>query len=269
MNRPINEAKVVFLGDGFMATAIIDGMVQSGAYPAKNIYVKGIIPEKTAALAEKYGLNLAVDTDISDADIVVLAFKPQGLGEAAEMYAPLIKEGTTVISILAGITISSLEKLFAGTKIVRVMPNLALSVGVGASGYSLGSLADESDALATEAMFGGTGITARVEEEKLADIMALSGSGPAYFCLMCEELMRYANECGLEEDTARRFAVQTLLGAAKLSAVDNDPATVRSRITSPGGTTNAAICAMQEAGIAHTIEKGYDACKKRGEELAK
>ena len=265
----LKKAKVVFLGDGFMASAIIDGMVQSEAYPRENIYVKGIIPEKTAALCEKYGVNLAEDTDVSTADIVVLAFKPQGLPEAAQVYAPLISEGVTVISILAGITISSLEKLFAGKKIVRVMPNLALSVGAGASGYALGTLADGSDALATEAMFGGTGITARVEEEKLADIMALSGSGPAYFCLMCEELMRYAEESGLEPETARRFAVQTLLGAAKLSSVENDPAGVRARITSPGGTTGAAICAMQEAGIADIIEKGYDACKRRGEELAR
>ncbi len=269
MKTPINEAKVVFLGDGFMAGAIIDGMVQSGAFPRENIYVKGVIPEKTAALCEKYGVNAASETDISTADIVVLAFKPQGLGEAASMYTPLIKEGTTVISILAGITICSLENLFSGARIVRVMPNLALSVGAGASGYSLGTLADDSDGEAVEAMFGGTGITARVTEEQLADVMALSGSGPAYFCLMCEELMRYATECGIDEDTARRFAVQTLLGAGKLSAVDNDPAGVRSRITSPGGTTNAAICAMQDAGFAHIIEKGYDACKRRGEELSK
>lgn len=269
MIKPTNEAKVVFLGDGFMASAIIDGMVQSGIYPAENIYVKGVIPEKTAALCGKYGVNEAEDADISTADIVVLAFKPQGLPEAAEMYSPLIKEGITVISILAGITISSLEKLFKGTRIVRVMPNLALSVGAGASGYSLGALADTSDGEAVEAIFGGTGITACVAEEKLADIMALSGSGPAYFCLMTEELIRIAEENGIDADTARKFAVQTLLGAAKLSAVDNDPAGVRARITSPGGTTNAAICAMQEAGMADIIEKGYDACKRRGEELAK
>lgn len=269
MKTPINKAKTVFLGDGFMASAIIDGMVQSGVCPGENIFVRGVIPEKTAALCEKYGINEAGDGDIAAADIVVLAFKPQGLPEAAPMYAPLIKEGTTVISILAGIAISSLEKLFTGARIVRVMPNLALSVGAGASGYSLGTLADEGDGEAVEAIFGGTGITARVEEEKLADITALSGSGPAYFCLMAEELMRIAEGNGVDADTARRFAVQTLLGAAKLSAMDNDPAGVRARITSPGGTTNAAICAMQDAGMADVIEKGYDACKRRGEELAR
>lgn len=269
MNKPVNETKAVFLGDGFMASAIIDGMVQSGAFPVENIYVKGVIPEKTAALAEKYGIKTAKEADVCTADILVLAFKPQSLPEASETYAPLIKEGTTVISILAGITISSLEKLFPGTRVVRVMPNLALSVGAGASGYSLGTLADESDGEAAEAIFGGAGITARVEEDKLGDITALSGSGPAYFCLMAEELIRIAEENGLEPDTARNFAVQTLLGAAKLCAVDNDPAGVRARITSPGGTTNAAVCAMQEAGFGDIIKKGYDACKKRGEELAK
>lgn len=265
----IKEAKIVFLGDGFMASAIIDGMVQSDVCPAENIYVKGIIPEKVAALCEKYCLNIGTDTDITEADIVVLAFKPQGLSEAAPVYSPLIKKGATVISILAGITIATLEQLFPETRVVRVMPNLALSVGVGASGYSLGTLADDSDGEVVEAIFGGTGITARVTEDKIADIMALSGSGPAYFCLMTEQLMAYAAECGLDDDTARRFAVQTLMGAAKLSAEDLDPATVRARITSPGGTTNAAICAMLESGFEKVIKEGYDACKRRGEELAK
>ena len=265
----LKEAKIVFLGDGFMASAIIDGMVQRGTFPKGNIFVKGVIPEKTAALCEKYGINPANESHIRTADIVVLAFKPQGLSEAAQMYAPLIKEGTTVVSILAGITLSSLQGLFNGTKIVRVMPNLALSVGAGASGYALGTLADKDDAAAVEAMFGGTGITAQVSEEELGDIMALSGSGPAYFCLLTEQLIARAVSCGIGEETARRFAVQTLMGAAKLCAVENDPEGVRARITSPGGTTNAAICAMLEGGFENVVTAGYNACKKRGEELAK
>lgn len=270
MKKPLSEAKTVFLGAGFMAGAVIAGMVQGGVCPPENIRVKGgSHPEKAQALADKYGAGLAEEEDIKQADVIVLAFKPQSLPEAMEQYKSLITPGTTVISLLAGYSCASLEKYLPGCAVVRTMPNLALSVGAGATGYCLGTLADESDAAVAEAVFGAAGVVVRVSEEQIGDVTAISGSGPAYFCLLAESIIKTAEERGIEAHTARELAVQTLLGAALLVCEESDPQGVRARISSKGGATLAATEAMTAAGFGSAVKAGYEACVRRSAELGK
>lgn len=270
MKKQISEAKIVFLGAGFMAGAVIAGMVQGGVCPPENIRIKGgKHPEKAQALADKYGAGVAQDGDIKQADVIVLAFKPQSLPEAMEQYSSLISPGTTVISLLAGYSCAALEGYLPWCALVRTMPNLALSVGAGATGYCLGTLAGESDAAAAEAIFGAAGVVVRVCEAQIGEVTAISGSGPAYFCLLAESIIKTAQERGVDGKTARELAVQTLLGAALLVSEDADPQGVRARISSKGGATLAATDAMSAAGFESAVKAGYEACVRRSAELGK
>lgn len=271
MKNKLSDANIVFLGSGFMASALIRGMVGHGLAAAEHIAVRGAAhPEKIDALRAAYGVRAASDADIAATDMVVLAFKPQNLADAAAQYAPLIAPGTLVLSILAGVPCATLERLFDGVHVVRAMPNLALSVGLAATGYCAGTDAQESDLCAVREIFDTLGVCAQVEESRMSDITALSGSGPAYFYLLTEAMIDTAVARGMDAVGARGLAVQTLIGAARLIADSGDaPADARAKITSKGGTTEAAVREMLAAGFTDAVARGMDACARRSDELGK
>ena len=270
MKKTLKNAKIMFLGSGYMAGALIRGMIEKELAPPAHIFVKGgAHPEKVSALAEQYEIQIAQEEDIRDADLVVLAFKPQNFKDAMRVYAPYFSPETTVFSILAGIPCTSIEQAISGCPVVRLMPNLALSVGLSATGYCLGRYASESDAAAAQELFGALGAAAQVEEAEMSAVTAVSGSGPAYFYYLAEAMIDAAVKDGMAEDAAKELAVQTMIGAARLIADSGDePAQMRAKITSKGGTTEAAIRAMTETGFPLAVERGYAACKARSDELA-
>ncbi len=270
MRNALNKAKIVCLGTGFMASALIGGGLAAGVISPGQIYVRGATrPERVRALCREHGVRPASDADIRSADLIILAFKPQTLESAAGQYAPLISLGTTVFSILAGISCAALEQAFPGCAAVRLMPNLALSVGLSVTGYCPAAGADDADCAAAETLFGALGTVCRVPEQQISLITALSGSGPAYFYYLAQIMAETAAARGMDSVLAERLAVQTLIGAARLLEQDPvSPAQMRARVTSKGGTTAAAIAAMAERGVAEAVAAGMDACVRRSDQLA-
>lgn len=265
------EKKIAFIGTGFMAGAMIDGIISGEVADRKNLYaINDAFPEIAAESAEKFGINHGTCDDIRDCDIVVFGVKPQIFPEAVEMYGKYFTPDKLYLSIMAGISVSKLEENVGGNRVVRLMPNMALSVGQSATVYVLGGGCGEVEAEITEAIFTPLGLIRRVDEDMIPIITAISGSGPAYFCRLAEALTASGIAHGLDGDFAHELAVQTLIGtAAIIEKTGIDPATLRTRVTSKKGITEAALAAMTDTGFDESVEAAIVAAIKRNEELGK
>lgn len=261
--------KIAFIGSGSMARAIIAGLVRTGTPGGDILVVNPNNPKSCGEVHELYGTVTAPAEAVAEADRIVIAVKPQSFPAAYPAYAPYVKPGTLVVSIMAGIPTNAVEAAFPGTRVVRVMPNLALAVGYGAAGVAPGATACDKDVQEVIAIFSPGGVAVPVTEEQIDDVAALSGSGAAYIYYMVENLRDAAIEAGIAPDTAAMLARQTLLGAAKqLELEDEPPEELRRRITSKKGTTEAAINALDEHGFPEAIRACYNANKRRSRELA-
>jgi len=266
----IND-KIAFIGVGFMAGAMIEGMLGASLVPNKNIYcINDAFPEVAREAADRYGISLGTAADIADCSIVVFGVKPQIFPSALEMYGKYFTSDKLYLSIMAGVSIAKLEECLGGARVVRFMPNMPLSVGESATVYALGSASGEAEAELAEAIFAPLGIIKRIDEDMISAYIALSGSGPAYICRMVEAMAKAAVEFGIPEDTADEFALQTLLGTAEaLKKLGISPAELRTRVTSKKGTTEAALNSLTKTGFDQSVRACMIACAKRNEELAK
>lgn len=267
----IMESKVVFIGAGNMAEAIVSGMVAADFCEPEKIVMTDIRQERLDDLAAEYGVSTSTDNGvIQNAEIVVLAVKPQVLEIVLKEITPFLMAETLVISIAAGIPAAKIEaSLGEGARVVRVMPNTPALIGQGASALAAGTHADEADLEVAEAILQCVGLTVRVEEKELDAVTALSGSGPAYVFYLLEAMLAAAEQMGLDSNIARSLAVQTVEGAARLMKDSGEGATVlRERVTSKGGTTEAAIRSLDESGVKEAIVKALKAAKARSEELS-
>ena len=267
----IMESKVVFLGAGNMAEAIVSGMAAAAFCVPEKIILTDVRPERLSELEEKYGVTTAGGNRVvQQAEIVVLAVKPQVLSEVLAEIAPVLREETLVISIAAGISCSQIEAALEGTpRVVRVMPNTPALVRQGAAAIAAGAHADEADLEVAEAIMQCVGLTVRVEEKELDAVTALSGSGPAYVFYLLEAMLAAAEQMGLEQETARSLALQTVEGAARLMKDTGESAVeLRERVTSKGGTTAAAIRFLDQSGVKEAVIQALLAAKARSEELA-
>ena len=253
-----------------MAGAIIGGLLDKG-YAAGQLSVIEIAAETRAKLARQYGVAAHAQIDAATAlgDSIVLAVKPQNMREAAMALRPFLKR-ELVISIAAGIRSTDLSRWLGGySRLVRVMPNTPALVGAGLTGVYAAAGAASADAAQAETILGAVGTTLRVErEDELDAITAVSGSGPAYVFYFMEALQRSAQGLGFAPDAARRLTLQTFAGAVKLAAASpEDPATLRARVTSKGGTTAAALASMDADGINDAIVRAVKAADARSREL--
>lgn len=265
------ESKVVFIGAGNMAEAIVSGMLAAEFCAPEKIIMTDIRPERLSGLADEYGISAAADNRVvENAEIVVLAVKPQAMDEVLKEIAPVLREETLVISIAAGVTSARIEKILGGKhRVVRVMPNTPALVGQGASAIAAGTNADEADLEVTEAVLGCVGLTVRVEEKDLDAVTALSGSGPAYVFYLLEGMLAAAEQMGLDPATARSLALKTVEGAARLMEDSGEPAeALRAKVTSKGGTTAAAIQVLEEKGVKQAVVAALLAAHKRSIELS-
>lgn len=262
---------IAFIGSGFMARAMIGGIVGSGVRPRGAVMtVNPVEPDSAAEAASLYGIRVGGIADLADADVVVFAVKPQQFGDALRMYRDRFTHDKLYLSIMAGISVSSLEEAIPGAAVVRLMPNLALSVAKSAIAYVPGGRATEEDCRLVEEIFSTMGVVLRVGEDMMSAVTALSGSGPAYFCLLAEALSEAAREDGMDGDVADSLALQTLLGTAKLlEEMKISPAELRRRVTSKKGTTEAGLLAMEASGFSAAAADGFRAAKKRSDELGK
>lgn len=270
----IAPKRIAFVGAGNMASAIVGGLLANG-YRSDQISA-GDPSEGALQSMRALGVTQCyADSSVAvrDADLVVLAVKPQVLKAVAEQISPNISANAVVLSIAAGIPLQALASYFAlDTAIVRCMPNTPALIGEGAAGlYAAASVSDEQRAKATYAA-EAVGVTIWVENETLIDaVTALSGSGPAYFFAFMEAMVKKGEALGLSHECATKLTLQTAVGAAKLAAERTNPIDVlRHNVTSPGGTTEAALHRFgHQNELNHLVGEAMEAAFMRSIELAK
>ncbi|MEX2333057.1 MAG: pyrroline-5-carboxylate reductase [Pseudohongiella sp.] len=269
----MDNRQIAFIGAGNMANSLIHGLLAKGV-AASHIHASDIDSEKLRSLQSQCGIQTGDTASIAAiADVIILAVKPQVMGEVCAALKPQIaKPDCLIISIAAGIPVLALEQWLGPDRaIVRCMPNTPSLVGAGATGlYANGSCSVSHKALAGDIM-AAVGIACWLQAEKDIDtVTALSGSGPAYYFLMMEAMEKAAVAMGLAPDIARQLSIQTALGAGKLAASsDVAPDELRRRVTSPGGTTEQALLSFKNQGFEETVAKAMLAAQQRAAELAK
>ena len=268
MSAALN-CNICFIGGGNMAQALIGGLISRGLPPTR-ITVSDPVEKVRLLLAEK---DVCVTDDniaaIRDADIVLFAVKPQVLASVLKPLKGLF-EGKLVMSIVAGAEIATIATLLATDRIVRVMPNTPALVQTGAHGLYATDAVDSKDRELASQVLAATGLTLWVNSVAQIDaVTAVSGSGPAYFFYMMESMIRAGKNLGLDEKVATALTLQTALGAAQLAITSsNTPAELRKNVTSPNGTTQAALEVFDRAQISQNIQAALAAAQKRSQELA-
>lgn len=261
---------ICFIGGGNMAQALIGGLLSRGL-PTTRITVSDPVEQIRHVLEEK-GIQTTTDNveAIKNADVVVLAVKPQVLATVLQPLNGLLSD-KLVISIIAGAEIQTISDLIGGSqRIVRVMPNTPALVQTGAHGIYASEAVDAEDRELTSQILAATGLTIWVENEAQIDaVTAVSGSGPAYFFYLMESMIRAGKNLGLDEKVATALTLQTALGAAQMAITSsNSPAELRKNVTSPNGTTQAALEVFDRAQISQNIQAALAAAQKRSQELA-
>jgi len=269
----MSQTRIAFIGAGNMASALISGLIADGT--AKDLIIASDPnTDQRSHLHDSYGI-CTVDNNaeaISDADVVVLAVKPQLLQQVCnELSSHLKDKHCLIVSIAAGIRCSTMSKwLNSDLPIVRCMPNTPAMLQVGATGlYATDNVSNEQRDQA-ERILRAVGITLWVNEEADIDsVTAVSGSGPAYYFLMMEAMQAAAEKLGLPAETAKLLTLQTALGAARMALESqDDPATLRQKVTSPGGTTEQAILTFEENGLRDIFEQAMTAARDRSISLS-
>lgn len=263
--------EITFIGGGNMAWALIGGLLRQG-YESDTIKVVEINPDACEKI--KRELNVAATGSLREGlagcNVLLLAVKPQQLSKVAREIAPLLVN-QLVISIAAGIRANDLSRWMKGhERVVRAMPNTPALIGLGMTGlYALPEVSLEERRYA-EAILGAVGSTLWLDDEESLDALtAISGSGPAYVFYFIESLQQAAQELGLNPAQARSLSLQTFLGASTLAASGKeDAATLRARVTSPGGTTEQAIAVLQSKEVKSAIIGAAHAARQRSRELA-
>lgn len=262
--------KVTFVGGGNMANAMIGGLIKQGWTPAA-ITVVEIAAEARERLEAHLNVKTTslVDAAAVAADCLVLAVKPQQMHEAAQALAPFLR-AQLVITIAAGIRVADLSRWLGGySRIVRVMPNTPALVLAGVSGLYASPTATADDRAAAERILAAVGATIWLEREGDLDaVTAVSGSGPAYVFYFIEALEQAATELGLPSAAARKLALETFAGAAKLAHEASEaPGALRARVTSKGGTTERALLLLEADRVKDAISRAVRAAAERSREL--
>ncbi len=266
--------KIGFIGGGNMATSLISGLIASGHSP-QQLWVSDINQDALKSLADNLNVNVSSSNDdvINEADVIVLAVKPQVLRDVAKSASALIRQKKPlVVSIAAGITQNSLSRwLGPDIAIVRCMPNTPALVLTGATALHANNKVTAEQRNLAETILRSVGIALWVQDENQLDaVTAVSGSGPAYFFLLMEAMEKTAVELGLNDVTARLLVQQTALGAAKIALESSEsPEQLRKQVTSPGGTTQQAIEAFQQGGFTELVSKALHAARDRSIEMSK
>ena len=254
--------KLGIIGCGKMATALIDGALAAHVLEAKNIIVGAADRESSQTFATERNLHTG---SISEASAVLIAVKPAQISSVLEELSP---KNQLIISIAAGVTIETIENAAPGNRIIRVMPNTPSLVGRGASGYSASDDATDTDISFVHQLLSAVGIAEKVPENLLDAVTGVSGSGPAYIYMVIEALADGGVRNGLPRDIALRLATQTVLGSAEMVKATNDhPAVLKDQVTSPGGTTIAAVEALEAGNLRATLINAVTTATKRATEL--
>ncbi|MDR2106060.1 MAG: pyrroline-5-carboxylate reductase [Coriobacteriales bacterium] len=263
--------KIAIIGGGKMGEAIVAGLVNGAMFDPGSIVIANPGEDRRAALSALYGVACVPDGAlITHPTTVLLAVKPQVLREVCERLAATPTfDPVRIASIAAGVTTTTLRSLFAQGSIVRVMPNAPLMVGAGMSAVCVEAHTPRAEGELVRELFSLMGDAVLLDESLMNAATALSGSGPAYFALFAEELARAGQQVGLAPADALLLATQTLRGTARyLELAEAQPAELRVAVTSPGGTTQAALEEFEARGLSELVTHAVKAALRRAEELA-
>ena len=264
--------QIVFIGAGNMAAALIKGIISSGIATAKNITATDTNSDRLSWIQEEYSIktNSSNKASIQKSDIIILAIKPPMFPEVLEEISPVINSHQLIISIAAGITTTKIEKILGkDSKVIRVMPNTPALVQRGVTAITKGKFATEEDALIAIKIFDSVGLILNVKENMMDIITATSGSGPAYIFYFMEAMIEAAEENGLSKIDAVNVVTETVCGAGELVLLSHDsPKVLRENVTSPGGTTQAALEVLEKNCFKDLIKKAVGAATSRSKELA-
>jgi len=260
------------IGSGAMGTALMRGLIESGAVAPEQLLAVDVVPELLEAARDNLGVltTKSYVEAMREGAVVVLAVKPQVMEVVLRAIAEHVNlEQHLIISIAAGVPLATLQGLMPpGTPVIRVMPNTPAQVLAGATAVALGADANESHGEIARAIFGASGLVVDVDEKLIDAVTALSGSGPAYVCLFIEALADAGVNCGLDRKTALQLAAQTVMGSAKMILETGDsPSNLKDRVASPGGTTIAAIQVLERSAFRGSVMEAVFAAFQRAKEL--
>lgn len=264
--------RFAFLGGGVMATAILRSLLDREVLQPGQVVVSDPLEKSRAALQTLGVRAVAANAEaLQGAEVVVLAVKPDVVPGVLRENADRFTPSQLVVSIAAGVSLAQMEAaLPAGVPVIRVMPNTPVLVGAGAAALCRGASATPEHAALVREIFEAGGICVEVSEAQMDAVTGLSGSGPAYVCLIIEALTDGGVRMGLRRDVALQLAAQTVLGGAQwVLETGEHPAVLKDRVTTPGGTTIAGLAALEEAGVRSGLIKAVEAATRRSAELGK
>jgi pyrroline-5-carboxylate reductase len=262
--------QVAILGAGVMGETLLSGLVRAGR-PVDTLLVGERRAERAAELQERYGVQVVGNREAAaKADTVVVVVKPQDMGELLTEISGELRPGQLVVSLAAGITTAFIEsRIPDGVAVVRVMPNTPALVDEGMAAISRGSHCDEQHLVEAESLMASTGRVVRVPESQQDAVTAISGSGPAYLFFVVEAMIEAGVHLGLPRTTATELVVQTVVGSAKLLRETGEhPTVLREQVTSPGGTTAAAVRELEDHKVRAAFLTAMEAARNRSRALA-
>ncbi|ART76453.1 pyrroline-5-carboxylate reductase [Sutcliffiella horikoshii] len=269
----LKEKVIGFIGAGSMAEAMISGIVASEIIPANNVVVSNRSNiDRLMELEDKYGVRgvMKQDLNMSELDIIVLAMKPKDIEIALASLKDQLNSSQLLLSVLAGVTTSYMEEgLNPGQPVIRVMPNTSSMIGESATAISAGKHVAMDHIVDTKVILETIGKVYNIEEEQMDVFTGVAGSGPAYFYYLMEHMEKTAKDAGLDEEVTRDVVSQTILGAAKMMQASNEePASLRKKVTSPNGTTAAGLEALSDNGGGKAISAAIKGAAERSKEIS-
>lgn len=276
-NSSVNSPSlsICFNGAGSMAEAIVKGLIHNHVVDSQQIsMINRSNQERLTELQNQYDVIIGIDDEqkqdlLTSASIIVLAMKPKDAGEALKALGPKLKSDQLIVSVIAGLSIETVQALL-GVKapIARTMPNTSSSIGLGATGISFSDEVSEEQRAFVLSMFAAVGTVSEILEKEMDILTGVSGSGPAYIYYMMEAMIEAGVEGGLTAEQARELTVQTVLGAASMMAKTNEePANLRAAITSPNGSTQAALEVLAQADFQSAVKAAVHRAAERSREM--
>ncbi|MCL6602329.1 MAG: pyrroline-5-carboxylate reductase [Paenibacillus sp.] len=272
---PLITETIVFYGAGSMAEAIVRGLIARSVVPSDKIVVLNRSSnDRLAELRARYGVLASNEPEqrmeyLRSAPVIVLAMKPKDAAQAIRALGPLLSPEQLVISVIAGLTIRTIQGLLGSLQpVVRTMPNTSSSIGLGATGISFSKEVNEKSRRLALNMFEAVGITSVIEEERMETLTGISGSGPAYIYYMMEAMIAAGIRGGLSAEQSGELTVQTVLGAARMvQQTGEEPASLRKKVTSPNGSTQAALETLDKGDFFETVIAAVNRCAERSREM--
>jgi pyrroline-5-carboxylate reductase len=271
-NAMLTNKKVGFVGGGMMCEALMGGLLSREMLKPSQVTVYDVVKERLHYLKERYGVHSGEtgQSVASASDVLFLTVKPQVMASVLMDIGNFVPKKSLVVSIAAGIKISTIEKYLPGVPVIRVMPNTPVAVGEGMSAVARGTYADENAANLVSDMFSAVGRSVLVDESMMDAVTGLSGSGPAFFFMMLDALSDAGVRVGLSRQNALLLSAQTMLGAAKMVLETGEhPAKLKDMVTSPGGTTISGVQVLENHAIRASLIEAVIAATARSRDMGK